>query len=838
MDRKIKAFTLPGTKDRNVREYEIKHREVARHAAADGMVLLKNEDGFLPFAEGARLALYGAGAVATVKGGTGSGDVNSRETVSVYEGLKAAGFEIANEEWIDAYRTCYRETREQWREEIWKEADERAAAGESDPMFSAYASHQFDLPAGELPTPVEADAAVYVIARVAGEAKDRQLRPGDYLLGEEEHQALQLLCKQHEKVLVVINSGGLIDLSFLDELPQIKGLIYMGQPGMEAGAALADVLSGAVTPSGKLTDSWAFHYEDYPNAATFSHMNGNTDTEYYEEGIYVGYRYFDTFEVPVRYSFGYGLSYTKFDLRMVHLSLVYPHSAQAAVRIVVEVTNTGNVSGKEVVQIYASCPQKNMSKEYRRLGGFAKTGELAPGKYEDVEILVPLYGLASYSEKASGWLMDCGTYGFFMGNSLQSAQFAASVELTKNILLKQMDHICPLQKELKELECPQERVFARRAKWHAYVCKNPAIVVPTQTLLTRKYVKYGEEDKRISPEIWKEVDVLSEEQLICLVTGDPGRAQGQFGVAGKTVPGSAAQTSDCAEERGIASIVLADGPAGLRLTKMYYAKDGEQQLLPIEANMENGYLYRGDTEMEGDPYYQFCTAFPTGTQLAQSWDLGLVETVGAAVAEELREFGVTLWLAPGMNIHRNPLCGRNFEYYSEDPLLSGRLAGAMTKGVQAKGGVGTTVKHFACNNQEDNRMASDSVVSERALREIYLKGFSYAVREQQPFAIMTSYNLINGVHAANSYDLCTKLARDEWGFQGVIMTDWTTTQWGDDCTASGCMRAGNDLVMPGVPQDHENIRQALADGSLTIQELKRAVAHLLPVVFRSDRYED
>ena len=838
MDRKIKEFTLPGTKDPGVREYETKHREVARRAAADGMVLLKNEDGMLPFAQGAKLALYGAGAVATIKGGTGSGDVNSRETVSVYEGLKDAGYVIANEDWIDAYRTCYQKAREEWRDLIWKECDERKAAGESDPLFSAYATHQFDLPAGELPTPVEADAAVYVIARIAGEAKDRQLRPGDYLLSGEEHEALRLLCEQHEKVLVIINSGSLIDLSFMDEMPQIKGLLYMGQPGMEAGAALADVLSGAVTPSGKLTDSWAYHYEDYPNASTFSHMNGDTDTERYEEGIYVGYRYFDTFEVPVRYSFGYGLSYTDFDLRMVHLSFVHPNSAKAAVRIVVEVTNTGNVSGREVVQIYASCPQKNMSKEYRRLVGFAKTGEIAPGKYENVEILISIYSLASYSEKAPGWLMDCGTYGFFMGDSLQNAQFAASVELTRNILLEKTDHICPLQKELKELECPQERVFARRAKWHAYVCKNPAIVVPTQMLLTRKNVRYGREDKRISPEIWKEVDALSEEQLIRLVTGDPGRAQGQFGVSGKTVPGSAAQTSDCAEDRGIASIVLADGPAGLRLTKSYYAKDGEQQLLPIEANIENGYLYRGGDEMDGEQYYQYCTAFPTGTQLAQSWDLDLLETVGEAVAEELREFGVTLWLAPGMNIHRNPLCGRNFEYYSEDPLLSGRLAGAMTKGVQAQGGIGTTIKHFACNNQEDNRMASDSVISERALREIYLKGFAYAVTEQQPLAIMTSYNLINGVHAANNYDLCTKIARDEWGFKGVIMTDWTTTQWGDDCTASGCMRAGNDLVMPGVPQDHEDIRQALADGTLTMQELKRAVAHLLPVVFQSERYED
>lgn len=419
MERKIKARTFSGTTEQAERDYERAHREIARRAAADGMVLLKNEGGLLPFAPGARLALYGAGAVATVKGGTGSGDVNSRKTISVYEGLKEAGFTIANEDWISSYQACYQKAREDWRDIIWKEDDERRAAGEPDPMFSAYSSHPFEIPAGALPSPVQADAGIYVIARIAGEAKDRTPSAGDYLLSDEELEGLRTLCEQQEHVLVIINSGSLIDLSFMDELPQIQALLYMGQPGMEAGAALADVLSGAVTPSGKLTDSWAYHYEDYPNAKTFSHMDGDTSTERYEEGIYVGYRYFDTFEVPVRYSFGYGLSYTSFALRMVHLSFINPNSKWASVRIVVEVTNTGKVSGREVVQIYASCPQKNLTKEYRRLVGFTKSGLLAPGKSEDVEIIIPIYALSSYSEKAPGWLMDCGTYGFFMGNSLQ-----------------------------------------------------------------------------------------------------------------------------------------------------------------------------------------------------------------------------------------------------------------------------------------------------------------------------------------------------------------------------------------------------------------------------------
>lgn len=826
---KDKHFT--GTTSLEEQEYETAHRALARRAAAEGMVLLKNEDQVLPLAENASIALYGAGALGTIKGGTGSGDVNCREIVSVWQGLKDAGFRIVNEDWIESYRACYQTARENWREEIWKDVDSRMADGEMDPVFNAYTSHPFDLPAGDLPRPVQADVAVYVIARIAGEAKDRELRPGDYLLSEEEHEALRLLCEQHERVVVVINSGGLIDLSFVDELPQIKGLIYMGQPGMEAGHALADILSGAVTPSGHLTDSWAYHYEDYPNAETFSHRNGNVDTELYTEGIYVGYRYFDTFEVPVRYSFGYGLSYTTFSLRMVKVSFARYDTRQTGLRLIVEVTNTGTHAGREVVQIYASCPQKNMTKEYRRLVGFAKSEEIQPGKSQDVEILIPIQMLASYSTKAPGWLLDCGTYGLFMGDSLQNARFAASVELTRNILLKKTGNICPLQTPLQELECPQESVLRRRAEWHAYVCKNPAIVVPTQMLFTRREMRYGEEDRRIDPRIMKKVESLSEDQLIRLVTGDPGRAQGAgiVGAAGSSVPGSAAETSDCAVEQGIPSLVLADGPAGLRLTKKYYVKDGKPQLMPVEASMEDGYLYRPTQPLDGEAHYQFCTAFPTGSQLANSWDVNLLSAVGEAVAEEMRIFSVNLWLAPGMNIHRNPLCGRNFEYFSEDPLLSGRLAGAITTGVQKEGDVGTTIKHFACNNQEDNRNGSDSVVSERALREIYLRGFETAVRETHPWAIMTSYNLVNGIHVANSYDLCTRVARDEWYYDGVIMTDWATTQQGDDCTASGCMRAGNDLVMPGVVEDHENMRQELAAGTLTLQQLRRAVAHLAAV---------
>ena len=339
----------------------------------------------------------------------------------------------------------------------------------------------------------------------------------------------------------------------------------------------------------------------------------------------------------------------------------------------------------------------------------------------------------------------------------------------------------------------------------------------------------------------KIVESLSVDQLALLATGDPGRAQGNaLGSAGISVPGAAAETSPCASEEpwNVTTIALVDGPAGLRLKREYQVDNGEIVASDFLAALEGGFFSKPQ-EKRGTTYYQFCTAIPVGTLLAQSWDVELIKRVGEMIGHEMELFNVTLWLAPGMNIHRNPLCGRNFEYYSEDPLLAGMMAAAMTLGVQKVPGCGTTIKHFACNNQEDNRMGSDSILSERALREIYLKGFEIAVKDAQPMSIMTSYNLINGVHAANCYDTCTKAARDEWGFAGAIMTDWTTTnvQIQGECTAAGCMRAGNDMVMPGLPEDHENIKKELADGTLTMAELKRCIYNTVNIVLQSNMYE-
>lgn len=608
----------------------------------------------------------------------------------------------------------------------------------------------------------------------------------------------------------------------------------MHQPGMEAGNALADLVCGNVVPSGKLTDSWPCSYSDYPNASVFSHNNGNVEKEKYVEGIYVGYRYFDTFNIPVRYCFGYGLSYTNFAIETMAVTL---GTQEPEIGVKVKITNVGaHYTGREVVQLYVSCPQDKIDKEYRRLVGFYKTKPLAPGESEEKTIRFAISAMASYHENRTAWLLEEGCYGIFVGNSLATSVFSASIQVEGDAVLMETEHICPLQEHLEELKGNVDEINARRNSWLKTVQEKLSLTIHNVEI-KKKDISYERNFCDFSEEVAAFVDKLEIDQLIELATGDISKAQGSnIGAAGNSVPGSAAETSGCAIKQGLAGIVLADGPAGLRLNKTYQAVDGKPMSMPFAMAIEDGFFARGAFDKKGETYYQYCTAIPVGTVLAQTWDIEIIKECGKAVAQEMDEFGVTLWLAPGMNIHRNPLCGRNFEYYSEDPLLSGIMAAAMTEGVQSCKGCGTTIKHFACNNQEDNRMHSNSIVSERALREIYLKGFEIAVIKSQPMAIMTSYNLINGVHAANSYDLCTKAARNEWGYQGLIMTDWTTTHNGPECTASGCMRAGNDIVMPGCNNDHENLKKELDDGTLDIRELKLAVGHLVNIIWQSNQY--
>ena len=832
--RKIKIRHFTGTIDKTVTKREVNNRKIARRAAAEGMVLLKNE-GILPLKEGTKIALYGVGASRTIKGGTGSGDVNERETVSIYQGMKNAGFEITTEDWIKDFDEKYQAARYAWRDEIENEAAklEDQVSG----FFNVYSTTPFRMPAGAPVTQTDAEIAIYILSRVAGEGADRFDAEGDYYLTKEEKQQLSDICSMYKHVIVAVNTGGLADLSFMDEYSNIEALLQIVQPGMEAGNAFADIISGKVTPSGKMTDTWAYKYEDYPNSKTFSHNNGNVDKEYYMEGLYVGYRYFDSFDIPVRYGFGYGLSYTTFETKVLATEL----KENKKIVVETEVTNTGDTySGKEVVELYATCPAGKLEKEYRRLVAFAKTGLLAPGQSEKLTLEIGLDKLTSYSEKEAAWILEKGTYVIWAGNSLEASAPCAVLNLDKEVVLTKTQNICPLKDELEELKQSSKKMNQKLEALLKVAEEEKVSIMELKAAdVETRVVEYRSNAECVLEEARKFVNTLSTEKLVALASGNPGKGQGSnLGSAGISVPGSAGETNNCALEDGIPGIVLADGPAGLRLMKHYNVHEGKIVNKPFKFSLEGGLFCEGEPADPGETYYQYCTAIPVGTLLAQTWDTALIEEVGEMIGGEMLEFSVTLWLAPGMNIHRNPLCGRNFEYYSEDPLLAGRMAGAMTNGVQNVRGCGTTIKHFACNNQEDNRMGSDSILSERTLREIYLKGFEIAITESQPMSIMTSYNLINGVHAANCEDTCTKAARCEWGFQGVVMTDWTTTEYGSDCTASGCMRAGNDLVMPGAFSDRDNLNQELADGTLSMENLKACISRLVNIAWQSMEFED
>ena len=835
--RTLKERNFSGTTNPEIQPWEMKHRQIAREAAAEGMVLLKNEDHVLPLKEGSAVALYGAGAGRTIKGGTGSGDVNERERVSIWQGMKNAGYEITSEDWIRSYDEIYEKARQDWKNDIVKRAGGNGGGVLN--FFDVYSTTPFIMPTGDpVKKPADGentDTAIYVISRVAGENADRNTAGGDYYLKEDEHQMLTDICAYYKDVIVVVNAGGQVDLSFMDEFENIKALLVIVQPGMEGGNAFADVISGKVNPSGKLVDSWAYKYEDYPNAATFSHNNGNVEKEFYEEGIYVGYRYFDTFKVPVRYGFGFGLSYTAFSMGNYKVEKA---EKENGIKVSICVKNTGDVAGKEVVQAYVSLPGGKLEKEAHRLAAYAKTELLQPGQEQTVTLEIPAERLTSYDEENAAYILEKGFYGICVGNSLESAELIGGVQLDETAVVEKVKNLFAEQDELKELEQETGKTSQREAAQKSMAAEKQLPVLEMKAAdFETKEVVYKKNSELADPEAMEFVNTLSVEELINLAAGDPGKAQGgNLGAAGISVPGSAGETHRCAIEKGLASIVLADGPAGLRLMKYYHVNEGKIVSMPFEFSLEGGIFYDGATDLPGERYYQYCTAIPVGTMLAQTWNTGLIEKVGAMIGKEMERFNVTLWLAPGMNIHRNPLCGRNFEYYSEDPYIAGTIAAAMTNGVQSNYGCGTTIKHFACNNQEDNRMGSDSILSERMIRELYLKGFEIAVKESQPLSIMTSYNLINGVHAANNYDLCTDVARNEWGFQGAIMTDWTTTEVDESCTASGCMRAGNDLVMPGCFGDHDNMKKELEEGTLQIEDLKACIARLVSVIWKSNQY--
>lgn len=813
----MKSF-YPGQKTKDVSEREIRNRKIAREAAAQGMVLLEN-DGILPLAPGAKLALFGLGARHTIKGGSGSGDVNSRDHVSVEQGLLASGYRIVNRDYLDAFDAAYEQGLEDWERAI------REAAGPEKDAMKMYQAHSRLRPRQPENIPFdpaacgEADAGIYVITRTAGEGADRFDREGDYYLTPKEKAELGRVCAACRKVIVILNVGGIIDLGFLEENP-VAALVLMGQAGVEGGSALADVLGGKVNPSGRLTDSWALRYEDYPSSANFSHRNGNLLEEFYTDGIYVGYRYFDTFGVKVRYPIGYGLSYTTFERAYNGLTV-----EEEEIAVGITVRNTGKAPGRQVVQLYVSCPAEEQRKELKRLVAFAKTRELQSGEEEKLILRFSTEQLASFRNGA--WVLEKGDYILLPAFSGADCEPVAVLTLEKTVILRELAEICELLDSLKEIQPGTEN----RKKLEAQAAGLPRTKMDdaAEKAASRK----AEPHKDPLLERGREIaEKLTLDEKIRLVVGLNKREGREIiGGAAYTVPGAAGETA-AFPAYGVPGMVLADGPAGLRLQKEYEIdpESGKVYSLTRLETMENRFFGKLPRHEGAENRYQYLTAIPTGTLIAQTYDPEIPERLGRLIAEEMREFRVAVWLAPGMNIHRNPLCGRNFEYYSEDPLISGVMAAAITRGVQEDGDLAACIKHFACNNQEDDRFHVTANISQRALREIYLKGFEIAVKTAQPLSIMTSYNRINSVHTANSRDLCTVTAREEWGFRGFIMTDWTTTNGGHGSSAAKCILAGNDLVMPGTEGDREEIRAALRgdhDRPLTEKKLTESAARLI-----------
>lgn len=798
---------------------EIEHGKLARRAAAEGCVLLKNE-GILPFRISDPIALFGGGAGKTIKGGIGSGDVNNRKTVSIYEGLMEAGATITSTSWIEDYQKRYSDARNTWKEVILE------AARHVENHFDAYAAHPFMMPEGRdiLESDLSgASAAIYVVSRIAGEGKDRRLQEGDYYLSGKEKEDLLFLNRCHIPTVLIINAGGPVEITdILEEAVCIKAVLNVSQPGQEAGHAVADILFGKVSPSGRLTSTWARRYSDYPYSDSYSYLNGDLEKEEYKEGIYVGYRYFDSFEVEPLFPFGYGLSYTEFDTEFLDIEI-----SDGKIRAKVRIKNTGmNYPGKEIVQIYITLPQNGEAREYQRLAGFAKTDVLAPGECQELTVEVDQSQLAVFSKKAQGWIVEAGYYGIWTGKSSADRKQQAFLVVEKEAMLCKTYPIGEKETDYVEL-LPPESLKARAEQW-TRVGKQLNLpeygFLPVKEVITQQECALADETYRT-------------EDLIPLLYGNVTKGTSTLGSAGTRVPGSAGETSEELEKSaGIRSLIMADGPAGLRLRQCYQVdrKTDTVYGVGVLGTLENGFLEPMEYHEDADTYYQFCTAFPVGTALAQTWNLELIEEFGRAVAEEMREYYVDLWLAPGLNIHRNPLCGRNFEYYSEDPLVSGLVAAAVTDGVQSMSGCAVTIKHFACNNQEDNRMGVDSRVSEKALREIYLRGFEIAVKKSSPLAIMTSYNLVNGVHAAANYELCTTVAREEWGFRGLIMSDWNTTVPEDGTIPWQCAAAGNDVIMPGNMNDDVDIRRALEEGRLSENKIRMSAGRVISLVRKLD----
>ena len=776
------------------------HIQLSKEAAKEGMVLLKNKNGLLPLASGSKIALFGKGSFDYVKGGGGSGDVYTAYVRNLYEGLKAQETAVQIYEPLSAF----------YRTDIRHQYEAGAAPGMTvEPELPAKLADG---------AKAYADIAVVVISRFSGEGWDRssiecnnEFNPwdnetsmpkiskevfpdGDFYLTSREKAMLSMVKDRFDKIVVVLNIGGIIDLSWIKDDDQISSALLAWQGGMEGGLAMAELLTGNGNPSGKLADTFAAKTEDYPSTANF---HESFDYVNYTEDIYVGYRYFETIpraKEKVVYPFGYGLSYTTF-----YLDIPVVEQTEDEICATVQVTNTGDAAGKEVVQLYFEAPQGMLKKPARQLAAFAKTRLLLPGETQLIRLSFKKEDMASYDDLGkiakSAYILEKGIYKIYAGTSVRDIEEIDQMEISENVITRQLSaHLVPNSlkermlsdgsfEALPQSECPDinECVF-EKMKPGTEEGLTPAVRSCSRGALFDTYGKKQFIDVAQGKLSLDEfMAQLSDDDLLHLLGGQP-----NTGVANTFGFGNL-------PDYGVPSIMTADGPAGLRI---------------------------------GSECGVCTTAWPCATLLACTWNPALIQQIGQAGAEEVKENNLAVWLTPAVNIHRNPLCGRNFENYSEDPLIAGKMGAAMVKGIQSQH-IAASVKHFAANNKETNRKHSDSRVSERALREIYLRVFEIIVKEAQPWTIMSSYNAINGHRASENHELLEDILRGEWGFKGMVTTDWWTR-----AEHYKEIKAGNDIKMgTGFP---DRVKKAMEMGQLGRPELEHCARRVLELILKID----
>lgn len=828
-------------------------KKIARKIAEESIVLLKNANHILPLKEKKEIAFFGRTQIGTLYSGNGSGGANIAGCGTILEECEKRG--IKPESLLKEFYE-YKASAEQVTEEDefdWTKVSEMVNSGIMYEIFGKYKAplDEYDVPETLIFQAAEkTDTAIFVIGRNSGgEECDRHL-PEDYYLTRSEESLLKDICTHFANVVIVLNVNGLIDLSWMKKYASIKSLLFIGIPGEEGASALAGILTGEINPSGKLAVTIAEHYEDYPSADHFSwdkeHLenildyesyglsseeNGSTGftkspvTVYWED-IYTGYRYFDTFGKQVLYPFGYGLSYTAFAI-----SDALVKKQNGGILVTADVKNIGEMSGKEVIQIYLSkvYPAEGVERPYQELKGFEKTSDLAPGEKEQVKIWIPWRELAVYDEERAAWVIESGDYLLKMGNSSRDTFVKGLICVEKTILAEQCTNCLNITEcnngkieflTQKENDAEMASVLNITEQNKDVSGQNIIFVTPEDVHDVQENRKCGKEtiskaETTVSErEKERNLAELSIKELAALCVGygpgTPFAAVGDrsdpstiFDDEGKPMTTNSHPTgypgyvSPAIEEKGIKSVFYKDGPAGI-----------------------GG------------------VAWPTEMLIACSFDKKLWQMFGDAVGKECEEQQVNVWLAPAVNLHRNPLCGRNFEYFSEDPYLTGVCACEITKGVQNSRPVIVCPKHFAANEQETFRRgnagknvdAVDSILTERALREQYLKPFEMLVKDAGIACIMTSFNKINGSFSGGSHDLCTHILREEWGFEGAVVTDW-----GDmDMVVDGAdaVAAGNDIVMPGGPPVIRQILKGYEEGRVTREELEQAVRHLLIMIKR------